>query len=89
MDWKKAALLALWLACFACFFVGYGTLWAQAGQYLFWGLLIIHTIEWLAFRELLQGSSNGMFGNLAGTLLFGILHINDVRAEVEGKRADA
>jgi len=87
LDPKKAALVVVWLACFACFVVPVVTptvpLWVTAGQYLFWGLLIIHAMEWLAFRELLQGSSNGMLGNLAGTLLFGIVHINEVRAEAE------
>jgi len=86
---KKALLIVLWLICVACFFVPQENLYLLAGRIVFFGMLIIHAIEWLAFRELLKGSANGAIGNLSGTLLFGILHIQEVRAEVEGRSTGA
>ena len=83
MDPKKAALIVLWLVCFAGFFVQVETTYALVARFAFWGLLIIHAMQWLAFRELLKGSPNSVLGNLTGTLLFGIVHIHEVRAEVE------
>jgi uncharacterized protein YhhL (DUF1145 family) len=79
----KAALALLWLVCIAGFFVQIQTTAALVGRIAFWSLLGIHLIEFLAFRELMRGSANGFFGNFTGTLLFGMLHIQEVRAEVE------
>ncbi len=87
MDRKKAALIVLWLVCFAGFFVQVETTYALVARFAFWGLLIIHAMQWLAFRELLKGSSSSALGNLTGTLLFGIVHIHEVRAEIEGRSA--
>jgi uncharacterized protein YhhL (DUF1145 family) len=86
---KKAALAVLWLVCLAGFFVQKETTTAFVGRGLFVALLVIHSMQWLAFRELMKGSANGTLGNLTGTLLFGILHIQEVRAEVEGKSAES
>ena len=88
MDPKKACLAVLWLACTACFFVEEESLWKLAGQIVFCGMLIIHALEWLAFRDLFKGSASGALGNLTGTLLFGILHIQDVRAEVAERSSE-
>lgn len=88
MDIKKAALLALWVACAACFFIHNETLLVLSGRVIFIGLAVIHGIEWLAFRDLLKESEYGQLGNLAGTLLFGLLHIQEVRAEVEGRATE-
>lgn len=85
MDIKKAALIILWLASVACFFIHDETLVVLSGRVVFIGLTLIHAIEWLAFRDLFKGSKNGALGNFAGTILFGILHIQDVRAEVEDR----
>ena len=89
MTLPKALVAAVWLVTFACFFVQHQTTLALIGRIVFWSLLGIHLIEFLAFRELMRGSKNGLFGNFTGTLLFGMLHIQEVRAEVEGKAADA
>ena len=88
MTAPKAALVIFWLVAFACFFVRHETTVALVGRIAFWSMLAIHLIEFVAFRELMRGSANGLFGNLTGTLLFGMFHIQEVRAEVEGK-ADA
>ena len=85
MDPKKAALIVLWLVCFAGFFVQVETTYALVARFAFWALLIIHGMQWLAFREILKGSSNSVLGNLTGTLLFGIVHIREVRADIEGR----
>ena len=85
MNLKKSALTVLWLICFSGFVVQVETTAALAARIVFWGLLSVHAMEWVAFRELLQGSANGVMGNLTGTLLFGIVHIHEVRAEVEGQ----
>jgi uncharacterized protein YhhL (DUF1145 family) len=84
VDLKKAALLVVWLASAACFFIQIESVLVTAGQVLFGSLVTIHAIEWLAFRDLFKGSKNGALDNFSGTILFGFLHIQDVRAEVEG-----
>ena len=60
-----------------------GTTTATVAEIVFWSLIGIHLLQWLAFRELLSGSRNGALGDLVGTLLFGIVHIHEVRATAE------
>lgn len=86
---KKAALVLLWLAALAGFFVQIQTTAALVARGIFVGLVVIRSIQWLAFRNLLEGSPNGTIGDLTGTFLFGMLHVQEVRAEVEAKSSES
>ena len=88
MDLKKAGYLVLWLACAAGFTLKRGTTIATVAEIAFWGLVGIHLLQWLAFRDLMKGSRNGAVGDLIGTLLFGLVHVHEVRAELEASKSE-
>ena len=45
----KYAVLVLWAACLAAFFLPATSPFAVPGQRLFWGLMIVHAIECVVF----------------------------------------
>ena len=75
----KAAVIALWIACVAAFFLPESTftLW---GQRLFWGLVIVHAIECVVFLPKLRRAGGSLGNHLLQTMLFGILHARNLGA---------
>ena len=82
MSAGKLAVLVIWLLCGAAFFVGDSTL-ATVGRWVFWILVAAHVVECAVFLPVLRKAPGSLGGNLFQTLVFGILHVQEVREAVE------
>ena len=77
----KIAVLVLWAACIAAFFLPATSSLAVPGQRLFWGLVIVHAIECVVFLPRLRRAGGSLAHHLGQTMLFGILHARNVGGE--------
>jgi uncharacterized protein YhhL (DUF1145 family) len=69
----KAVVVALWIACIACFFLPASTV-TLMGQRLFWGLLIVHAIECVVFLPKLRRAGGSLAQHLVQTMIFGLFY---------------
>jgi uncharacterized protein YhhL (DUF1145 family) len=81
----KVAVLVLWAACIAAFFLPATSSLAVPGQRLFWGLLIVHAIECVVFLPKLRRAGGSLAHHLVQTMLFGILHARNVGSETASR----
>ena len=82
----KAFVIALWISCIAAFFLPESSSLALPGQRLFWGVLIVHAIECVAFLPRLRRAGGSLASHLAQTLVFGMVHALKVGREAESPR---
>jgi len=82
----KIAVLVVWAACIAAFFLPATSSLAVPGQRLFWGLLIVHAIECVAFLPRLRRAGGSLAHHLGQTMLFGILHARNVGGAAPSSR---
>jgi uncharacterized protein YhhL (DUF1145 family) len=79
----KIIIGVTWLFATACFFPPLnGMSLAAFGRSLFGVLAIVHVIECIAFLGVLRKSPRPLIGELWQTLLFGIVHVSIIRAEL-------
>ena len=69
----KAVVIALWIACIACFFLPESSL-TSMGQRLFFGLVIVHAIECVVFLPKLRRAGGSLGSHLAQTMIFGLFY---------------
>jgi len=74
----KIAVLVLWAACLAAFFLPDSSALAVPGQRLFWGLVIVHAIECVVFLPKLRRAGGSLANHLMQTMIFGIFHARNV-----------
>jgi uncharacterized protein YhhL (DUF1145 family) len=74
----KAAVIALWIACLAAFFLPESSSLAVPGQRLFWGLVIVHAIECVVFLPRLRRAGGSLAHHLVQTMIFGVFHARSV-----------
>jgi uncharacterized protein YhhL (DUF1145 family) len=73
----KTGLIAFWIIAAGSFLIESE---ASAIFHLaFWAVLAIHFVEFLAFSSLFRSSRGSLGSHFARTLVFGILHILEVR----------
>jgi uncharacterized protein YhhL (DUF1145 family) len=77
----KIAVLVLWAACIAAFFLPATSSLALPGQRLFWGLLIVHAIECVVFLPRLRRAGGSLAHHLVQTMIFGMFHARNVGGE--------
>ena len=82
----KALVVALWISCIAAFFLPESSSLAVPGQRLFWGVLIVHAIECVAFLPRLRRAGGSLANHLAQTMIFGMFHALKVGREGESAR---
>jgi uncharacterized protein YhhL (DUF1145 family) len=74
----KIAVLVLWAACLAAFFLPDSSALAMPGQRLFWGLVIVHAIECVVFLPRLRRAGGSLAHHLVQTMIFGVFHARSV-----------
>ena len=74
----KMAVLVLWAACIAAFFLPATSSLAVPGQRLFWGLVIVHAIECVVFLPRLRRAGGSLAHHLVQTMIFGMFHARSV-----------
>ena len=74
----KYAVLVLWAACLAAFFLPATSPFAVPGQRLFWGLMIVHAIECVVFLPRLRRAGGSLAHHLVQTMIFGMFHARSV-----------
>jgi len=79
MSAPKVVLLIVWLLCIVSFFLPADFTSASLGRAVFWLMGIAHVIECIAFRKVLESAPGTLGHNLVQTLIFGVLHIREVR----------
>jgi len=77
----KNAVLILWAACIAAFFLPETSALAVPGQRLFWGLVIVHAIECVVFLPKLRRAGGSLANHLVQTMIFGFFHARSVGGE--------
>ena len=73
----RTGLIAFWIIAVASFFIE-----SEASglfRLAFWAVLAIHFIEFLAYSSLFRSSGGSLAIHFARTLVFGFLHILEVR----------
>ncbi len=80
MSLPKIALLATWAAAAVCLFLPGEGGPVALGRWLFGILAVVHAIECVVFYRLLSDAPGGLASNLLQTLVFGVLHVSEVRA---------
>ena len=80
MSPAKAVVLIVWLLFFSCFFVATGSTVSLLGRLGFWLMATIHMVECAVFLPRLGSAPGSLFDHLLRTLLFGFLHIREVRS---------
>lgn len=76
----KIVLLVVWVACSAAFFVDSPATLARAGRATFVLMALAHAVEFAVFRERFQRAGGSLGRHFLQTLIFGFLHIREVRA---------
>jgi uncharacterized protein YhhL (DUF1145 family) len=80
MSIAKTVVAVVWLLCFSCFFIAPSSTLSFVGRIGFWVLVVTHAVECAAFLPTLRSAPGPLAGHLVRTLLFGFLHVRDVRA---------
>lgn len=73
----RTGLVAFWIIAFASFFIESDA--SAIFRLAFWAVLAIHVVEFLAFSSLFRSSRGSLASHFARTLVFGFLHILEVR----------
>ena len=69
----KQSVWVLWLGSLAAMFLGSGTI-ATIGSYVFWGTLVVHVIEFVVKRPVMQAAGGSMGHHFVQTLIYGLFH---------------
>ena len=80
MSAPKIVVAVLWFLLLSCFFVATRSTASFVVSLVFWVLIITHLVECAAFFPTLRRAPGSLAGHLTRTLLFGFLHVRDVRA---------
>ena len=78
----RTGLIAFWIAAGASFF--FEAEGAALFRYAFWAVLAVHAVEFMAFSGQLRRAPGSSAGHFARTLVFGFLHILEVRTAAAG-----
>jgi uncharacterized protein YhhL (DUF1145 family) len=79
MSLAKAVVVVSWLLFFSCFFIATSSTVSLVGRSCFWLLAITHAIESVVFLPRLRSAPGSLVGHLARTMLFGVLHVREIR----------
>jgi uncharacterized protein YhhL (DUF1145 family) len=77
----KWALSVLWVLAAACFFAPADSSIGAFGQIIFWLMLVAHAIECVVFWGTLKGTGKPLGGQIAQTLLFGVVHYQTIKKD--------
>jgi len=84
MSGPRIALLGVWLLLAAAFLVGGDSTLAYYARIGFWVMAGVHVLECLVFLPLLRRAPGSLGGHLANTLVFGVLHVRELREAEAG-----
>ena len=73
----RTGLVAFWIIAGASFLIESEA--SAIFRLAFWAVLAIHFVEFLAFSSLFRSSGGSLGSHFARTLVFGFLHILEVR----------
>ncbi|RIL00301.1 MAG: hypothetical protein DCC71_18740 [Proteobacteria bacterium] len=76
----KAIVLVLWVACLAAFALPEHLWWASAGRMLFFGLIVVHAVEFALFLPKLRAAGGSLGHHFVQVMLFGIVHVRSLAA---------
>jgi uncharacterized protein YhhL (DUF1145 family) len=79
MSVAKVVVVIVWLLFLSCFFVDTTSTVSFVGRLGFWLMAITHVVECAVFLPRLRSSPGFLVGHLLRTLLFGFLHVREVR----------
>jgi hypothetical protein len=82
MSTAKVVVIAAWILLFSCFFVATGSTASLVGRVGFWLMAATHVVECVVFRPMLRRAPGSLAGHLLHTMLFGVVHIQEVRTLV-------
>jgi hypothetical protein len=80
MSASKVIVVVVWLLFLSCFFVATSSTVSFLGRMGFWLMAVTHVVECAVFLPRLRRAQGSLASHLLGTLLFGFLHVRDVRA---------
>ena len=83
MNPPKIVLIVIWLATFACLFIESDSLLVTGGTVVFWLLVVAHVVESVVFLPKLKAAGGSLPMHILMTLVFGILHANELEAADE------
>lgn len=80
MSTAKVVVVVVWLLLFSCFFVATSSTVSLVGRLGFWLMATTHVVECVVFLPRLRRAPKSLAGHLLHTLVFGFLHVREVRA---------
>jgi uncharacterized protein YhhL (DUF1145 family) len=83
----KIVVIVGWLAALSAWAIPTEALWAEALRVLVFVLLGIHAVEGLMLVPVFRRAGGPLGQHLALTLIFGIVHYGEVRAELSAREA--
>ena len=89
MNAPKIVIALVWLASAAAWISPWG---GWSSTILLWVgplLVVAHLIEFAIYRKVLEADGGSLVSHFVNTFFFGVLHINEVKARVEGEAPSA
>ena len=69
----KYGVWLVWLGAAAAILGGSGGV-ASAGHVVFWGMLVVHVVEFAVKRPVMEAAGGSMAHHFVQTLIYGLLH---------------
>jgi hypothetical protein len=79
----KQGLIAMWLALLVGVLFGRGWV-ATASFYTFFGIALLHVVEFVAKRRVMERAGGSMVEHFVNTLAFGLAHWKPLEVEQAG-----
>lgn len=79
MNAGKTVIAVVWVLCIASFLMPADWNAASLGKALFWGMLVIHVVECIAFRSTLKAAPPPLSNHVVQTMIFGFFHLREIR----------
>ncbi len=84
MNAPKIAVIAVWLLLASGFVFAPESGLSRITQAGFWLMLVAHGVEFVIFRSVFEGAPGTQAQHLIQTLIFGVVHVREVRAAAAG-----
>ena len=84
MSSQKIAVLVVWIASLLASVLSSGII-GTIGSVIFGFLVVAHAIECFVFRKELEEAPGGMGAQLVQVFLFGVVHMQELRAAAGGE----
>lgn len=79
MNAGKSLVAVVWILCISSFLMPADWNAASLGRMLFWGMLVVHAIECVAFRSTLKAAPAPLSNHVVKTMVFGLFHLREIR----------